>query len=215
MASSNLKAAVVAQITQGTERDKQRRAGPSNISNPCPRCVGQSLAGAPDDRDFSLYPWLGTAVHEYLEHHTFPESDHELKLYVGDVPGYGEIKGTTDMYWQDPETGLWYVVDWKIVGLKKIKTYRVNGPPQQYRYQANLYGNGLAHAGKPVDRIAICFIPRDSGNVNDIFVFEEEFQPELAEAALHRAGLIYEIVQTEGWEGLPSDDDCYQCNGLW
>lgn len=213
--AGSLKAAVVAQVTQGTERDKQRRAGPSNIANPCPKCVGQALAGAPDDRDFSLYPWIGTAVHYFMEHNTFPDAEHELRLYVGEVPGYGPIKGTTDMYILDEETDEWTVLDWKIVGLKKIKSYRVNGPPIQYRYQANIYAKGLELAGKPVDKIAICFIPRDSGNVNDIYVFEEEYQPELAEAALARAGVIYELVQSEGWESLPSDDDCYQCNGLW
>jgi len=217
LATSKLKAKVLAEITKGTERDKQRRAGPSNIANPCPKCVGKSLAGVDDDRDFSLYPFIGTAVHAYLEHNTFPDAQHELKLYVGDVPGYGPIKGTTDLYIIVEIDGqqVAVVLDWKIVGIKKIKSYIVNGPPEQYRYQANIYGRGLQLAGEPVDRIAICFIPRDSGNVNDIFIHEEEYQPEMAEAALERAGRIYEIVQAEGWENLPEDDDCYQCNGIW
>jgi hypothetical protein len=214
---SNLKARVLKEITKGTERDKQRRAGPSNIANPCPRCVGQSLAGVEDNRDFSLYPFIGTAVHAYLEHNTFPAAKHELKLIVGEVHGYGTIKGTTDLYlapsedFPDDAT----VLDWKIVGIKKIKSYIVNGPPEQYRYQANIYARGLELAGEPVDKIAICFIPRDSGNVNDIWIFEEEYRPEMAEAALNRAGIIYEIVQNEGWETLPSDSDCYQCNSIW
>lgn len=215
---TSLKALVLAEVTQGTERDKQRRAGPSNIANPCPKCVGQSLAGVPDDRDFSLYPWIGTAVHYFMEHNTFPDAEHELKLYVGEVVGYGPIKGTTDMYIivEEPDGTLTaYVLDWKIVGLKKIKSYIVNGPPEQYRYQANLYARGIELAGKRVDKIAICFIPRDSGNANDIYIFEEEYQPELAQAALDRAGLIYEYVENGTWETLPSDDDCYQCNGLW
>lgn len=154
-----------------------------------------------------------------MEHNTFPDAEHELKLYVGDVVGYGEIKGTTDMYiiMQDPMTGevTAYVLDWKIVGLKKIKSYIVNGPPEQYRYQANLYARGIELAGKHVDKIAICFIPRDSGNPMDIHIFEEEYRPELAQAALDRAAVIYEWVQEKGWESLPSDDDCYQCNGYW
>jgi len=180
--------------------------------------VGQSLAGVEDDREFSLYPWIGTAVHAYLEHNTFPAAKHELRLVVGEVKGYGVIKGTTDMYIlveENDGTVTAYVLDWKIVGIKKIKSYIVNGPPEQYRYQANLYARGLELDGQPVDKIAICFIPRDSGNVNDIWIFEEEYQPAMAEAALHRAGLIYEIVQNDGWETLPSDDDCYQCNGIW
>lgn len=208
--ASSLKGRIIQEITKKTDRDKQRRAGPSNISNTCPRCVGQSLAGVEDDRDFSLYPWIGTAGHAYLEEKAFPDAEHELRLYVGDVEGYGKIYGSTDLYLDDS-----IVLDWKFVGIKKIKSYIVNGPPENYRYQAQIYARGLELDGRPVKSIAICFIPRDSGNVNDIFVYEEEYQPEMAKAALDRASLIYSIVQEDGWESLPSDDDCYQCNAMW
>lgn len=208
--ASNLKSRVIKEITVGTDRDKQRRAGPSNIANPCPKCVGQALAGVSGDRDFSLYPWIGTAGHEYLEHHSFPDAQHELKLYVGEVAGYGPIKGTTDLLLDDC-----VVLDWKFVGIKKIKSYIVNGPPEQYRYQAQLYARGVELSGKIPESIAICFIPRDSGNVNDIYIYEEAYQPEMAQAALDRAGLIYEVVQEDGWESLPEDPDCYQCNATW
>lgn len=152
-----------------------------------------------------MYPWIGTAVHFYLEHSVFKDAEHELKLVVGEVPGYGEIKGTTDLY-LDGTVG-----DWKIVGLKKIKSYRVQGVPLQYRYQIQLYAKGCELAGKPVKGVAIVFIPRDSGNVNDIWIHEEAYQPEMADAVLARAGRIYEIVQSDGYEGLPSDDDCWTC----
>ena len=168
--------------------------------------------GVETDREFSLYPWIGTGVHSYLETSTFPEAEHELKLYCGEVPGYGAIKGTTDIYF--PEEGV--IGDWKIVGLKKIKQYRTKGVPQQYRYQAMIYGAGCVLAGKVVESIAIIFIPRDSGNVNDIYVYEEEFQPEMAEAAFARAGMVYELAKNGDWDQLPSDDDCYNCNyGGW
>lgn len=200
---------VIEQVTQSTERDKQKRVGPSELGNPCPKCLGRALMGESSDRDFSLYPWLGTAVHEYMENHTFPDAEHEMKLYVGDVPGYGPIKGTTDLY-LDGTVG-----DWKIVGLKKIKVYRTKGPPVQYRYQIQLYAKGCELAGFPVDSVAIIFIPRDSGNVNDIWIHEEAYQPEMADAILARAGEIYRIAQEEGWDSLPSDDDCYECNSSW
>jgi hypothetical protein len=129
---------------------------------------------------------------------------------VGEVPGYGEIKGTTDLLLDDC-----IVLDWKFVGIKKIKSYIVNGPPEQYRFQAQLYARGVELSGKPVESIAICFIPRDSGNVNDIYVYEEAYQPEMAEQALVRAGMIYDIVQESGWETLPTDDDCFNCNSTW
>ena len=209
MAKSDLKLKVIEQITQQSDRDKQRRIGPSGIGNPCPRCLARALLGEEDDREFSMYPWLGTAIHYFMEHNTFPDAEHEMKLYVGEVEGYGAIKGTTDIYWA--EEGI--VGDWKIVGLKKSKEYRVKGPPAQYRYQAMLYARGCELAGKVVESIAIVFIPRDSGNVNDIYVYEEEYQPEMAEAALARAGVIYKMALKDGWESLPSDSDCWQCRG--
>jgi hypothetical protein len=206
---------LIREITKPTERDMQSRVGPSALGNPCPRCLGRALAGDSGEDNFSLYPWLGTAGHYYLQHTVFQTPDylHEQKLYVGDVPGYGPIKGTSDLIRiTDPKT----VVDWKFVGIKKINSYRANGAPTQYRYQGQLYGRGCELAGYPVDSIAIVFIPRDSGVVNDIFVHEEAYQPGMAEAALERAGEIYAAVLDKGWEYLPSHKDCYVCNyGGW
>jgi hypothetical protein len=197
---------VIKEITKGTERDKQSRVGPSQLGNPCPKCLGRALAGESREQEFSLYPWLGTAVHYYMEHHTFPEAQHELKLYVGDVEGYGPIKGTTDMY----RDGT--VVDWKIVGKKKIGEYRSRGVKIQYRYQAQLYARGCELAGLPVEDVSIVFIPRDGGDVKDIFIFSEKYDPAQAEKVLDRAAKIYARVQESGWEDLPSDPDCWECN---
>ena len=213
MDAAELKVAVIKEITKGTERDKQRRIGPSGIGNVCPRCLAQDLLHISPERDFSLYPWLGTAGHAYLEDNTFPDEMHEMKLYVGDIEGYGEIRGTTDMWMRESRT----VVDWKFVGLKKIKEYRVKGPPPVYRYQGHIYGNGIHLLPDEPDpeNIAIVFIPRDSGNVNDIFVHMEQWQPEMVEAAFSRAALVLKTAQEKGWETLPSSDDCYNCKMSW
>lgn len=205
-----LRSQFIEQITQPSDRDKQRRVGPSGLGDACPLCLAKALAGESDERSFSMYPWLGTAVHYYLEDHVFPDAEHELKLYCGDVPGYGKIYGTTDLYW-DKTVG-----DWKIVGLKRIKSFRVNGPPQNYRYQAMIYAKGAELSGREVEDIAIVFIPRDSGNPQDIWVYEEPYQPEMADAALERAGVLYnDFVLTGKIDELPSDDDCFNCNGYF
>lgn len=198
----------------------QVRIGPSGLGDPCPKCLGRMLLAEEwGESDFSMYPWIGTAVHYFLESHVFqtPGYLHEQKVYVGDVPGYGPVKGTADLVHidPDPDSGNSFVLDWKIVGLKKIKSYRVNGPPTQYRYQAQLYGRGCELAGNPVDFVAVCFIPRDSGSVKDIWIHEEAYQPEMAEAALKRAGTIYEIALRDGLDVLPSADACYHCNNQW
>lgn len=210
---STIRTRVIAEITKPTERDGQKRVGPSELGNSCAKCLARALMDERPEQDFSLYPWLGTGVHYFMEHKTFPDAQHELKLHVGDVPGYGPIKGTSDMY--DPEEKA--VVDWKIVGLKKLKSYRVNGVSTQYRYQAQLYGAGCVRIGLPVDKVAICFIPRDSGNVRDIWVYEEAFQQEMADAALDRAGELWKWLQEPGnhWSQLASDTDCFQCNHNW
>lgn len=201
---------VIREITQESERDKQRRVGPSALGNPCPRCLGRELAGDADEfRTASLLPWIGTSVHYWLEDHSFPEAEHELKLEVGDVPGYGPIRGTTDVYLDG------VVGDWKIVGEKKIKSYRLHGPPLRYRYQIQLYGRGAELSGREVHTVKIIFIPRDgNGDPNNIFVYEEPYDPSLAEQVLERAGKIYEIVQRDGWRELPSHDECYECRML-
>jgi hypothetical protein len=202
---------VIEELTRKTDRDKQRNIGPSELGNPCPKCVGRALVNERPEQDFSLYPWIGTAVHYFMEHNTFTEEEHELRLYVGEIEGYGSIKGTTDM-WYSAEKA---VTDWKIVGLKKIKSYRVNGVPTQYRYQAMLYGLGCELAGYKPEKIAIVFIPRDSGNVKDIWVHEEEYQPEMAQKALERGKFLFDYVTENGWESLESDDNCFQCNMIW
>lgn len=214
---SELRDRVIAEITRKTERDEQKRVGPSEIGNPCDKCLGRALMNERPDQDFSLYPWIGTAVHYYMEHNTFEEFRHELKLYVGDIPGYGPVKGTTDMeYVETSSSGdeAVTVTDWKIVGNKKIKQYRTSGVPQQYRFQAMTYARGLELEERPVKNIAIVFIPRDSGNVRDIWVHEEEYQPDMAEAALDRAGELWDWLQEDGnhWRDLQEDYDCYQCN---
>lgn len=208
---TDIRTKVIQEITKPTARDKQRKVGPSEIGNPCAHCLGRALAGERRPQDFSLYPWIGTAVHYYMEHETFKDEAHELRLYVGSIEGYGDIKGTTDMWYADAKAA----VDWKIVGKRKISHYRVNGVPEQYRYQAMLYGMGLHLKGEPIENIAIVFIPRDSGNVKDIWVHEEAWQPEMAEAALARAKAIFDHVQEHGWRELESDVDCFSCNMDW
>lgn len=175
------------------------------------QCLGRALAGERRQQEFSMYPWIGTAVHYYMEYNTFPDAEHELRLHVGTIEGYGDIAGTTDM-WYAKESAA---VDWKIVGLKKIKQYRVNGVPDQYRFQAMLYGLGLHLAGKNIEKIAIVFIPRDSGNVKDIWVHEEAWSQDMAEHALARAQAVFEHVSVHGWKDLESDDNCYSCSMDW
>ena len=207
---SDFRLRLIQEISKPTDRDKQKRVGPSELGKDCNKCLARGLMDERADQDFSLYPWLGTGNHLYMEHATFPEAEHELKLLVGEVEGYGEIKGTTDMY--DPADKA--VVDWKFVGLKNLKKYRVQGVSQQYRVQGQLYGRGCELSGRRVEKIRIAFIPRDSGNPKDIWVHEELYNPEIAENALERASALWAWLQEPGnhWRDLDEAVDCFQCN---
>lgn len=158
---------------------------------------------------FSLFPWLGTAGHYYLERTVFQTQEfvHEQRLPIGTIPDYGDIFGTADLI--EIDEAVW---DWKFVGLKKIKQYKVSGTPEQYRYQRQLYGRGCENVGRPVKTVGNVYIPRDSGNANDIWVDEEEYNPEMAQAALTRADNVYHEGMEKGWDALPSHPDCYVCN---
>lgn len=210
---SDFRHRLIREITQPTDRDLQTRAGPSELGKDCAKCVGRALMNERQEQDFSLYPWLGTGNHLYMEQETFPDCEHELKLLVGEVEGYGPIKGTTDMY--DPVEKA--VVDWKFVGNKNLKKYRASGVSQVYRVQGQLYARGCELSGRPVETVRIAFIPRDSGNVKDIWVHEEDYQPEMAQAALDRASAIWAWLQEDGntWQSLDEGIDCFQCNYMW
>lgn len=213
---STLRDEVIREISRPTDRDEQKRVGPSEVGKACDKCLGRGLMNERPEQDFSLYPWIGTAVHHYMESCTFQQFEHEVRLYVGDIPGYGPVKGTTDMVYVD-DNGDITVVDWKIVGNKNLKKYRTGGVSDQYRYQAMLYARGLELDGRPVKNVAIVFIPRDSMNVRDIWVHEEEYNSEMAEDALELAGQIYAWLQEEGnhWRDLEEDYDCFQCNNIF
>lgn len=197
-----------------TARDKQSKVGPSDLGNPCPRCLARSMLsperGVETIGSFSLFPWIGTAGHFYLQHTVFQEPNvylHEQKLFIGTIPDYGDIKGTADLI--EIDEAVW---DWKFVGLKKIKQYRLSGSPKGYRYQRQLYGLGCENAGRPVKTVGNVYIPRDSGNANDIWIDEEEYDREVGERALARADDVYHEALVKGWDALPSDPDCYVCN---
>lgn len=198
---------IIEQIKGETERDKQKLIGPSAMGG-CPYCLGLQMGGNAPKRPFSFYPKLGTAFHYYMEHHmTIPGMVTEHKVDICEIAGYGKINGTIDL-WYPPE-GI--VGDYKLVGKNTMNRVKLDGPSLTYRVQGHLYGYGKAQTGADVKEIHILFVPRDEGNINKLFDWNEPYNEALALAAIDRTKQIWEHVQGGFVEDLESDTECYEC----
>ncbi|WP_242908697.1 hypothetical protein [Actinomadura terrae] len=205
-------------------RSLQRRLGPSEIGKPCQRRLGYKLAGVEpvNPGDTAWYPTIGTAVHSWLEDVLKWLNGHlgtlvdggprfllEHRVNVGTICGE-DITGQCDVY--DRATGG--VVDWKIVGERQLKKYRENGPGDQYRIQAHLYGRGWQRRGMPVNFVAVMFLPRDR-LLREAFMWSEPYDEQVALSALQRAEGITSMVRALGVGALPilptADDYCSFC----
>lgn len=216
-------------LAQETERDKQKLIGPSLMGSPCDLCVARGLMGEEDPRSpYWVGGVIGTAIHALLEERgraAFPEDMHEQKgLVIGEIPGYGVIKGTADRVAVVDRA----LVDYKSTMKKKLPGFKkayeapepVEGEPNTakesrfklvgYVGQGHLYARAVIEQfGHEIDTIVISFIPRDASTEEDLVQYEYEYDPEYAEIVWNRVVYIWENLYDENWQ---SDPNCYACN---
>lgn len=194
-------------LSAESERDKQRLVGPSSLAG-CPYHLGLDMLGE-KEQSFGWYPRLGTAFHYWAEHHnTIPGAITEQKVTVGEIEGYGIIKGTMDCYLPHRST----IVDYKLVGKNTRQQAMMDGPSTQYRGQQHLYCKGAIAAGYKVKKFAIAYIPRDSASLKDMYVYTENYSPRFADKVLDRAQKVWNYASTGRVEELPSSKECYTCD---
>lgn len=226
-------------LTARSERDKQRLVGPSGLGKCCDLCLGEDLLGIQrpgENEKTPIAPLLGTAFHLLCEKRSHDlERDAEVlveqPVHVGDVGGYGPIKGTLDRF----DIAAGEVMDWKLVSLKKRdafkRLYRKSqrdgfdvivedyGAAQflQYYIQLCLYGKGMEDQGYDVNNVTLLLLPRDA----TVHVVESEFTAlsmpfdrDLAIYALGRAGLIYKRAKESDdlTTDLDSAPECFYCS---
>lgn len=216
-------------LREQTDRDKQKLIGPSLIGSPCDLCVARALMGLEDEpSDYWVGGVIGTAIHALLEERgkkTFPEDMHEQKgLVIGELPGYGVIKGTADRMAVEDKT----LVDYKTTMKKKVpglkKAYDAPVPldlepttAKEARFklttyvgQSSLYARALEDQyGLEIENIALNFIPRDASTDADVFVLLYDYEREYADLVWDRLTHIWNNLYGEGWS---SDDHCYACS---
>lgn len=191
-------------------RSQQVQIGPSEVGHPCARRIGYKLL------DYDENPgepnWkatVGTAIHAWLEEVFGADNVAnydpaggvtrwvlEATLDCGDVAGVS-IPGHCDLYDQVTHT----VVDWKTVGPTQLKKYKANGPGQQYRAQAHIYGRGWARKGRPVKHVAVMFLPRN-GELREAVWWSEPYDEQVALDALKRLEGIQLTVTAMGDNAL-------------
>lgn len=219
----NITKVIRSTMTQNSVRDLQKSVGPSEIGDPCGRCLGRALCRKypelwweeQDLRDtrFSLKAWVGTAVHEKMDRdmpsYTEELGQHskEIKIPIWDLPGYGLITGHTDMFVDRT------VVDYKTKDDRtKIREIALDGPKTSEVVQINLYGFGLMESGHAVEDLCLFYIPRDSNRIEDTLGLFTQPLPVIAERALQRLRKVWRIVQDGQGASLKSHEDCYNCN---
>lgn len=183
-------------------RSQQKRIGPSEIGNPCTRCLTHKLIGTPEIEQHAPWlPWIGTAVHAQLED-VFMRANAgldrarylvESTVCVGQIGGQ-DITGHADLF--DLHVGE--VTDWKCVGATTLRNAKANGPSETYRTQAHCYGLGFALRGLTVHRVRIAYLPRNSVHLGDAHVWSEPFDPVRAMTAIQRADDIAQTVDKAG-----------------
>lgn len=218
-------AAVVDAITNHP-RSLQKRIGPSEIGTPCARKLGYKLAGKPErPQKPNWKATIGTGGHLWQEeafdranlvwnqahgNHGVERWLLEEHVTIGNDLHGEPITGSCDLYDRVTRT----VIDHKFVGKTQLAKYRSNGPSPTYRVQAHSYGVGWAHAGFPVDQVAIAFLPRD-GELADAHIWTEPFNPGIAAAALQRLHGIQAalaLLGDQAYTQMPTADDyCTFC----
>ena len=212
-----------------TARDLQTRVGASDLSNMCTRCLADALLALerePEDNPFWLSPKLGTGTHLFIEqraeaHGAIPEH----KMVLGDLPGYGVVKSTTDLYIKAEHA----VIDAKTTKRVKLAQYKriileddpaesllpARNTMETYLNQCQLYGRGVEDEGYPVELVGVLFVCRDGSGDNDVWGHTWPYDRARADQVWARAAALW------AWLKAGNDPDkltravgCWVCTTL-
>jgi PD-(D/E)XK nuclease superfamily len=189
-------------------RSQQSTIGPSELGTDCDRRIAYRIAGIPETNSWMdpLPAIVGTAVHGWLERAmTSFQAVHYLDRWETELTVHPDplVVGHCDLYDKDKQI----VLDWKTTSPTKLKEWKRKGPPEHYKAQVNLYARGLIATGRPVSKVALVAIPR-SGFLSEVQIWVDDYQPELAQAALDRlyglAGVLLDQGADLDFEAIPN-----------
>lgn len=218
-----------------SDRDRQRKVGASQISDPCTYHLAKALVRADEGRSkYWLGGKIGTATHMFLEDaiskaplENFPELEGckvEEKIILGELPDYGIIGSKPDLVLVKES----HLIDWKTSSrdksrkLIKAMDCLQNGEEskdsgsmytlRKYMAQAQLYAWGLNQMKIETNAISLVFINRDGTTENDIWTFTFDYSEELAVAVWNRLENLWAEIQSGvDIETMERDGDCFKC----
>lgn len=226
--SSDIKNLTLELFKQQTDRDKQRKVGASQLSDPCTRHLAMAMNGEPEQpAKYWLGGKIGTAIHSLIEHAIASSSNPvfdgcmvERKITLGEIPGYGIVSSKPDLML----SSISHLIDWKTTDRKKVKKLQdlVDGVKydakaeytmQKYLGQASLYGWGLTQDGLDVKDISIVFINRDGTYDNDIWVHTVQYDESVALALWNRAIALWtELENGSHPMDYAGNENCFKCS---
>lgn len=173
------------------ERNVQTTLGPSEIGSPCDRRLAMSLLRIapvnPGGDNWASF--VGTCVHAGLAE-MFQWADANTGRYAVEVslafPSIHVPRGTSDLL----DRTLVMAMDHKCMGRFSLDKLRTKGPSETYRVQIHTYAYGQVVRGERIKHVAIIGWPREQASLKDLYVWVEEYDPQIARDALARVDRI-------------------------
>lgn len=234
---NRMKELALSLFKQESERDKQKKIGASDFSDPCEYHLAKKLMGiTPPEFKYYLGGKLGTATHEFLEKRIplsdlklFPEFGSaviEQSIVLGTLEGYGTIKSKPDLVLVEGA----HLVDWKTTKRDKAKQLRdvIHGLAKdtkvaadaayslkKYYAQAQIYAWGLNKNGTKIDSCSLVFVNRDGTNDADVWPWTFPYSEEFAVAMWERLERVWsELRDGKDMESFDKEPQCFTCNVL-
>jgi len=218
----------VSLFKQESDRDKQRKVGASQISDPCTKHLAKALLAEPEsEQKYWMGAKIGTAIHSFLESAIGSSSDTtfagalvEQKVTLGKIPGYGTVSSKPDLVMPSAN----HLIDWKTSSRPKVKKLKdlVDGVKhdsgaeytlKKYIGQTQLYAWGMNQADIKVDGISLVFINRDGTYENDIWTHTYEYDESFAVALWNRLIRLWDELQNGAHpDNYQPNSECYKCN---
>lgn len=208
-----------------TERSKQKTLGPSGVGTPCDRKIAMTLLDIPAVNPGWIDKWasfVGTCIHGGLAE-VFEWANAGTGRYTTEMPltfpSASVPKGTGDLL----DRTYASFMDHKSLSAYGVKKFKEEGPPPHHRIQVQVYAYGARLRGEVVDKVVIIGWPREGNSLNDLYVWVEKYDPQIARDALARVDRIAEAIDIyqarnkymgalDAARQFPVADDCKFCN---